>query len=215
MSLRLALKVISGDYPKMVQDEQQRMAQAASAAMKDAAALAKSTGRASIAAGGFGAKWQNALRAKVFPENGASLKPAAFIYHKIPYAGVFEEGATISGKPMLWLPLDNVPIGSGGRRMTPEQFVAKVGVLYSINRPGKPPMLGAVVKATDARLATKGISLSLLRRGRNPKGRGSVRIIPIFVGVPTVTDPRKFEIKGAVQEAADQLGALYAKNFKE
>lgn len=214
MSLRLALEVISGDYPKMIQDEQLRMAKAATAAMKDAADLAKSKGRASIAGGGFGSKWQNALRTKVFPANGVSLKPAALIYHKIPYASVFQEGATISGKPMLWLPLDNVPMGAGGRRMTPEQFVAKVGVLYTINRPGKPPILGAVVKGTSARLA-KGISLSLLKRGRNPKGRGSVHIVPVYVGVPTVTDPRKFDIKGATQEAADQLGALYAKNFKE
>lgn len=214
MSLRLALKVISGDYPKMIQQEQQRMAEAATAAVKDAAALAKSKGRASIAGGGFGSKWQNALRVKVFPASGVSLSPAALVYHKIPYAEVFQEGATIPGKPMLWLPLDNVPMGSGGRRLTPSEFVEKIGVLYSISRPGKPPMLGAVIRATDAR-AAKGISLSLLRRGRNPNGRGAVRIVPVYVGVSSVTDPRKFDIKGAVQEASDQLGALYAKNFKE
>lgn len=98
--------------------------------------------------------------------------------------------------------------------MTPAEFTKKVGVLYSMNRPGKRPMLGAVIRATDAR-AAKAVSLALLKRGRNPKGRGTVRLVPVYIGVPSVTDPRKFDITDAVNKASDELGALYAKHFSE
>jgi hypothetical protein len=212
-NLRLFFEVVSGNYPKMVADEQKRIATAATGAMRDAAALIKRNGRASIGSAGFSNRWQNAWRGKSFPANGVSLKPAAIAYHKIPYAGVFEQGATISGKPLLWIPLPNVPMGNGGRRMTPQTFVKTIGPLYSIRSGGK-PMLAAVIKATDAR-AAKSLSLALLRRGRNPKGRGKVWLVPLYVGVSAVSDPKKFNLKAVVQDAADQLGALYAANFKE
>ena len=207
MSFRLALKVISGDYPKMMQDAQRRMAVAATAAMKDVGNLAKSQARASIAAGGFGSKWQNALRVDVYPTGASSLKPAAFVYHKIPYAAVFQDGATIAGKPMLWIPLFK------GRRLTPRQFEQQVGPLSLIKRPGKPPILATIIRTTDKKLG-KGASLALFKRGFDQKTAGTGHIVPAFVGVPTVTDPQKFDVKSAVSSAADQFGELYAKNFK-
>lgn len=208
MSLRVALQVISGNYPKMMADAQRRMATAATGAMKDAGDLAKSGARSSIASGGFGAKWQNALRVDVYPKSDVSLSPAALVYHKIPYAGVFQDGATISGRPTLWIPLFS------GKRMSPRQFAQQVGPLSLIRHPGKPPILATIVRTTDRRLGG-GVTLNLLKKGFNPKTRGTGHIVPVYVGVPTVTDPQKFNIKPAVQSAADQLGELYAKNFKE
>ena len=57
---------------------------------------------------------------KVIPKL-KGMRPAAFIYHKIRYAGVFEEGAVIGGQPLLWLPLPTVPLRRG-RPMTPSQY---------------------------------------------------------------------------------------------
>ena len=31
------------------------------------------------------------------------MGPAALIFHKISYAGIFEEGGTINGNPVLWI----------------------------------------------------------------------------------------------------------------
>jgi hypothetical protein len=87
--------------------------------------IAKRDGRASIAAGGFGPKWQNALRANVYPRGGDSIRAAAVIYHKVPYAIAFEEGAIIQGKPLLWLPLPTVPIGRGGRPIQPRSSASR------------------------------------------------------------------------------------------
>src|SRR4029079_3825172 len=79
-------------------------------------------------------------RDNLAPPQGESLRPAAFIYHKIRYAGVFEEGAVIGGQPLLWLPLPTVPLRRG-RPMTPSQYARSVGPLVSVQRPGSPPLL--------------------------------------------------------------------------
>ena len=83
----------------IAREVQKPIAKAATAAMKDAGDVAKRTGRSSIASAGFSRKWQNALRVNIYPAQGDSMRPAAFIFHKIRYAGVFEEGAVISGQP--------------------------------------------------------------------------------------------------------------------
>ena len=72
--------------------------------------------------GGLGADgFSNALQSKAYPSSGVSLSPAAVIYSKIPYAGVFEEGATIAGR--LWLPIEaNLPLQARGKRWTPKGF---------------------------------------------------------------------------------------------
>src|SRR6476660_1481334 len=116
------------------------MARAATAAVRDAGDIAKRGGRSSIAVAGFSHKWQNALRVNIYPPQGESLRPAAFVFHKIRYAGVFEEGAVIGGKPLLWLPLSNVPIRRG-RPIRPAEYVRSLGPLVSVQRPGSPPLL--------------------------------------------------------------------------
>jgi hypothetical protein len=214
VSLRLRFEMLSPDYAKQMQAEAKKIAHAATAAVTEVAALIKAEGKSEIAAGGMSARFQNAMYAKVFPAQGDSLHPAALVGLKIPYASVFEQGATIPGKPMLWLPLDNAPSGRGGKRMSAAEFVKTVGVLYSINRPGKPPLLAAVVRETDAR-AKKPVSLRLLKRGRNPGGRGSVHLVPMFVGVPSVTDPQKYNITAIIEKYASQLGEFYQRNWKD
>ena len=213
MTLRFVFESISGDWTREMDKATAKIARCATGAIRDAADLAKQRGRASIASGGFSLKWQNALHADIYPKKGVSLSPAAVIRHKIPYADVFEYGLAIAGKPLLWMPLSNVPVLAGGRRMSPSQFVERIGVLYTMKVPGKQPMLGAVVRMTDAR-ASKGISLSLLRRGRNPHGRGTVRLVPLYVGVPNVNDPKKFGVLDAIRQAAAQVPQFYVQEFE-
>lgn len=177
MTLRLTLSAVAGSFYKAITEGEKPIARAATAAVRDAAEFAKAGGRASIATAGFSRKWQNELRVKIYPPGRDSLRAAALIYHKVSYAQVFEKGAVIHGKPLLWLPLPNAPFGAGGRRIPAAKFQQQVGIpLYTIRRQGKPPMLGANVRMTDAR-AGKPISLALLRRGRNPRGKGTVRLV--------------------------------------
>jgi hypothetical protein len=213
--MALRLKYDPGqDYGKMMDGLSKKVAHAATAAVTEVAALIKAEGKSAIASGGLSSRFQNAMYAKVYPGQGDSLHPAAVVGLKIKYASVFEDGATISGHPMLWLALDNAPSGRGGNRITPAEFTKTVGVLYSINHPGKPPLLAAVVRETDAR-AKSSPSLRQLKRGRNPGGRGTVRLVPMFVGVPSVTDPSKYNITAIIEKYAGQLGEFYAKNWDD
>lgn len=214
MSLRLTLSAVGGAFFRALTEGERPIAKAATAAVREAAELAKSGGRTSIATAGFSRKWQNALRANVYPPNRDSMRAAALIYHKVPYAEVFERGAVIHGKPYLWLPLPNAPF-AGGRRIPASKFRDLVGSpLYTIRRPGKPPMLGANVRMTSAR-AGKAVSLSLLRRGRNPGGKGAVRLVPLYVGVEVANIPKRFAILDAINRAAARLPDLYLKHFRD
>jgi Family of unknown function (DUF6441) len=215
MTLRLALSTVAGGFYKAITEGERPIAKAATAAVRDATEMAKSAGRASIAGAGFSRKWQNALRVKIYPPNRDSMRAAALIYHKVPYAEVFEEGVVIQGKPLLWLPLPSAPFGAGGRRIPASKFQQKVGSpLYTIRRAGKPPMLGAHVRTTNAR-AGKAISLALLRRGGNPGGRGSVRLVPLYVGIEVASIPKRFAILDAISRAAARLPDLYLKHFQD
>lgn len=186
--MKLTYTYQKGAFAQAIADIKQPIAKAATGAMKDTAELAKKRGRASIAAAGFSSRWQNALRADVYPTGKASMSPAAVIRHKIDYAGIFEEGGTISGNPLLWIPIEaNMPVRSGGRRWTPKTFAASVGPLVKVTLPGRRPMLFAKGK-------------------RGP---------PLFVGVSQVTISRKFAISEAVHEAAEQFVTFYDRHISE
>lgn len=200
----------TGSFAALSESAKKRMAHAASGAIKDAASEIKTKGRAAIAQGGFSSRWQNALQAKVYPQSGDSMDASAFIYHKIPYAGVFEDGATIAGK--LWLPIEaNLPLQGGGKRWTPHDFANNIGPL----RPGKAG--SHQVLFGQVRVGQSGgvLALPSSRSKRISKfGAAKQKWLPVFVAVNSVTDPKKFDIGAIVREVAGELQDLFAKNWK-
>jgi hypothetical protein len=197
MSLRFALSDVAKGFVDTVTREIQRpIAKAATAAVRDAGEIAKQNGRASIAAAGLSRKWQNALRVNIYPPQGDSLRPAAFIFHKIRYAGVFEDGAVIGGQPFLWLPLPTVPFRRG-RPMTPSQYAKSIGPLVSVQRPGRPPLL-----------------FPKYRSGRRRRKASNQERKPLYVGLSSVAIGKRFDIKGAAQSAAAQLPELFEKHLR-
>lgn len=153
---------------------------AAYAALQDTARDIETAGRQAIAAGGFGPRWQQAFRVKVFPSK-PSLNAAIFAYHKIPYAGLFETGGTVRGRPLLWLPTRNVPVVAGGGRPSPAKFVRAGGQLSGgrRGRKGRPILFG--------------------------KRAGAKGFKPMFIGVPAVTIGKQFSVGEAIQQAAEQF----------
>lgn len=195
-----------------------KMAHAAKWAMEDAADLAKRGGRARIGAAGFSKKWQNGLRADAYPEGRASLNAAAHIYHKFHYALAFEEGATVRGKPLLWIPLDTAPKKVGRMRMTVKRYLEKIGPLQYVSRPGKPPLLVTSVKvgkAASRRSELNRFTVPALKRGSTGKSAFKTRSVPMFVGVKQVKIPQKFNITGAVNMAAKKVGVFYYNHLEE
>jgi uncharacterized protein DUF6441 len=112
----LSFKIITDreGWLKAIRDQQRPVATAAVAALKDVADAAVREGRSNIAGSGrFGARWINALR---FSMQGGEedLQAKAIVFHAYNIAGVFEQGATIQGKPLLWIP--TMPGGPPARR---------------------------------------------------------------------------------------------------
>lgn len=104
-------------------------------AARQAAEQIEIQGRANIRAGGnFGSpRWQQGFRAKLSTTAGNIV---IRITHAVRYWKVFEEGRTIRGKPLLWIPLSFSTAGRLGVRA--RDFPGK---LFRVNRPGKAPLL--------------------------------------------------------------------------
>src|SRR5580765_8318843 len=97
-----------------IREKQRPVAEASIAALRDVAATSVQEGRKDIAAAGAGfrhAEWQSGLQYRTKEtktEGGApSLNAKATIYHKYGIAGTFEYGATIQGRPLMWIPADH------------------------------------------------------------------------------------------------------------
>jgi hypothetical protein len=188
------------------------IARAATGAMKEVATAAKEGSRASIRASGgdLGRKWPNAVRSRVYPDKGKpSASPAGLIWVRSDYAGLFEDGGTITGKPLLWVPILAVWRKIGIKPIRPPKMTGVV----SIPRPGKAPLLGIRVKGTASRFA-KGITATQLRKGTSAK-RGIIKTIPLWIGLPAVTIGKKWHIREACERAAARLPGLYYKNLRD
>jgi Family of unknown function (DUF6441) len=139
MMPRLAFQMIfdRDGFDKALKEAQAPIQEAATAAVAEAAEEAVRLGRANIAAGGrFGMRWQSGLKFKTYDKDPGNPKvnAVALVYHANPMAGVFQHGATIRGKRLLWLPLEP----NAGGASSPKRYGRQ---LVSVNVAGKPPML--------------------------------------------------------------------------
>ena len=137
--MTITVKYENGDQlgPKF-QSGVKRFQERARAGVQGAAKLAareiEDQGRANIRAGGnFGsARWQDGFQAKVSFRSATDL--SIRMTHSVPYWVVFEEGRTIVGKPLLWIPLSFGNANGVRARDYP-------GQLFRVNRQGKNPLL--------------------------------------------------------------------------
>lgn len=209
MALSLVYSAAQGELNQALRDLYKPIASAATGAVKDAAAQIKTQGRAAIASGGFGQKWQNALRVEVYPKAGTSANAAALAHHKIPYAGVFETGATIAGKPLLWIPISGTPARISGQRFTPRIFRALIGPLVSIKTRNGRPLLAAPISGRP----TSKVTVARLRRGTRGQGN-NIALQPVFVGVPAAQIRKRFDLQAVFERAQQGLADGYLRNLK-
>lgn len=187
------------------------VASAAKRAITAAGDAVKTEARAVIGAAGLGPKWRNALRVDIHPKRGDSVNAAAWIYHKIHYAGVFEEGATITGKPLLWLPLRGTPKKFGRVKLTPKVYNANIGKLVFIKSKSGKPLLAGKAGLTKSGKTPKA-SMAALKRGA---AGGPAGLVPLFVGVKSIKIPKKFSVADVCQKARNLLPELYARYFED
>lgn len=150
MAFKLKFKADPPAWLAMIRDKQRSVATAAVAALREASDDAVDEGRSNIAgAGRFGPSWQQGLkrRMKDATDGGEpSLQAKAIIFHKFGFAGVFEHGATIQGKPLLWIPTtEGGPRASRSGKKLTSATVRGTPMLFDANdrnRDRKPLYIG-------------------------------------------------------------------------
>ena len=126
MPMKFKVTVDQPAWLKMIRDKQRPVATAAVAALRETAANAVQEGRSNIAGAGAGFAQAEVATGLQYRTKGAteggepSLQAKAIIFHKYGIAGVFEYGATIQGKPLLWIPTRHgAPTASkSGKKLT-------------------------------------------------------------------------------------------------
>lgn len=189
---------------------------AASLAIGDLAKDMRDTGRKQLGANGF-ASWRQKFRVDTTPRYGeppsANVSLHGYLGGKPPYnfAGVFEQGSRINGKPFLWLPLPGVPEKVAGYAMTPKRFIQFIGLLYSMRvAPGARPLLGAYVSNISRRSAVGKITLQKLQRGR---AGGKPDLVPVFIGISAVQLHRKLSLNSMMIVKIGNFEFLYTKRL--
>jgi hypothetical protein len=171
-----------------------RISTAAWLALQDVGKQVDLLGRVAIKRGGFGPKWQSAWKSKVYPSNKPSIDAAIYTRHKVPYAGIFETGGTVKGNPLMWIPTRNVPVLGGRlRKMTPARFAKTIGPLSGPRR-------------------TSGSNRTPVLFGAIP---GSKKRVPMFIGVRSVFQKKRFNVGAAVVAAAAAFPRYYESRLKQ
>jgi Family of unknown function (DUF6441) len=210
--VRIVTQAEAGQWLKATSEYERIIAKAATLGMRAVGKDAVKKGRESIAHAGFSPRFQRTLRVINKPPSGFVLNPSAYVHSTLNYADIFETGKTITGSPLLWLPLPNVPPYKDRKHMTPAQYVRFVGPLVTMRRPGGLPMLGALVE-TGGRPTRTRLRRTALRRAAGERTRPKVTI-PLFIGVPSITIPKKFDVKGAVEDAFGEFDKFYQENLE-
>lgn len=161
-------KKVGQNFERSVTRQGARVRNAARAAAFDAGEEIKRRAAADMgAAGNFGPRWQRGLNVEI-TEGGGNIRIA--FTHNIPYFSVFQYGAVIRGRPLLWIPLSFAPDAKG---VLARNFP---GGLFYVDRSkkGKAPLL-------------------LSRQTREPKyfGKESVTIPKKFHVIEIIRDVSK------------------------
>lgn len=190
------------------------VARAATATMDETRDNLVASGRQSIASAGFPKGMQMALRGVRYPRHGNSISAAVHVWHRSLYGGVFEYGATIEGKPLLWLPFSNIPPKLGSQKISPSLLISKGINLVSLRSKKGTPLLGAPVPVRKWGDDVDGdISWSQIKAGRNTSG--PFRTIPLFHGQRQVTVGKKFDVTGEAEKARRAVPSIFTKHFKD
>jgi hypothetical protein len=177
----------AGRFEKAYKEDLARIKRAAKDTITQAGARMLREGRADIAAAGFGGDWVRGLKVAVYPQGTkTSVNSAAYVTHKLGYASVFEHGAEIRGRPLLWVPLPGTPKSISGQPTTAKLYSRHVGKMFLIRGPSGKPVLAR-------------------REGK--------RLIPLFVGLDAVSIRKRFHIGEIADRIRGDLPQMFEQNI--
>jgi len=192
MALRVRITTDPVKLSRAFLEKTRPIATAAVAALKEVSEDAVDEGRADIGRAGPGfhrAKWQSGYkyRLKGATKNGVpSMDAVSFFSHRYGLASVFQEGATIKGAPLMWIPTSkNVARLGGSHRKT----------------------MRSDKKLTFATVRGVPLAFDADDHNRNRK--------PLYIGVPRVVIPKKFHLNEIIEANAEKIGEVFLKELKD
>lgn len=151
MAVRFRVPPLKPQLDETMAHLKERMQEAATSSSEQLADNIQSAGRADIAtAGRFGGSWQSGFTYEI---SGDGNTKTIVFHHSNPLWKVFQFGAKIQGKPLLWIPVDQ-----GGPRA--KDFS---GRLFQVKRSKKrdTPLL---MSADDKQVKYIGVKKVIIRR---------------------------------------------------
>ena len=123
------------------------------------------------------------------------------------YAGIFETGGVITPKrgKFLWQPTRQVIGLMGKRRMSPKEWIAKIGPLEYATINGTPTLVGEYGLKKNPRSAR-------LAKRLNKKTGTQTAKIPVFFGYTSASISKKWNLKSVVEKEASK-GPDYMHDF--
>jgi len=209
-----------GKYAKGIEKWQEALAKATTMAFRDGAKLLETQTRSAIEAAGLGSKFARQFKGFGYPRRQFSLTPTIRGFHARGwkgsrigrYANIFARGGTITGKPLLWVPLPTAPLRIAGQATTPKLFIENIGPLVKLHGTRRPLLAGQSLRAVEGRRATVGQLKTGARnaqaRRAGGKGRHTVAV-PMFVGVPSVKIPKLVDMDAIFARVSQQLPKLF------
>ncbi|MGI4880456.1 MAG: DUF6441 family protein [Janthinobacterium lividum] len=198
------------DIGKALDGSEREIAGFVTAAMRDAGAGLKETLRDQVRTAGLGSRLANTWRGNTYPEAGASLDPAAYIWSNAPnIVASFATGATIlplNGRKYLWIPTKNVPATRQRRSSSHAAGPAEVQEVFKQPLIMIPGRSGHMLAFIDASLTSNRRVRSAARARGAVKGKP--RLVLMFTAVPTLRVAKKLDLDGAGQFWGDQFPAL-------
>jgi hypothetical protein len=208
----MRLTVQLPDFGKALTGTEQAIETAVTAGIRDATTGLKDALRQDVVAAGLGQRLSRTWRGRTYPETGASMEAAAFIWSKAPkIVDAFDRGVVIRSKSGFWLAIPTAAAGprgisSTGRaaRITPGGWERRTGMrLRFVHRRGRPLLL----VADNARINTKG------RAVLNRRKSGQATAV-IFLLVPQVSLRKRLDIDSAARNWAGRVPSLIARHWR-
>jgi hypothetical protein len=203
-----------GKYAANIEPWQQETARNLTMAFRDGAKILQTQTRAAIISAGLGPRFARQFKAFAYPRRQFSMDPVIRGFHargwrgsKIGrYANIFARGGTITGKPLLWVPLPTAPKRIAGQAPTPKLFIENIGPLVSLHGTRRPILAGRSMRAVQGRRAT----VAQLQTGARRQAAGRhTEIVPMFVGVRSVRIRKMVDMDPIFARVTAQLPELF------
>lgn len=205
---RILYDAAIGKYQEALNADYQVMARAATMAVRDVGISTRNQIRRNMTGAGFPSRWANSVGARFKPSAGQapSIDAKVTIASSINFLGVFENGATIGGKPLLWLPLPDIPQKVGGQAMRPALFKAKFGPLRSARHSPIPLLLGQIAVGSGGLTPTTKKTAYRFKRAATAK---QTAWVPVFVGITQVQLKKRLQYLEILKDAQSLIQQRY------